>query len=59
LANKEGISLNLFLSVVAEKMSALLTERYLEERATKGNIQSFAMEMSKVPDVEASNALIF
>ncbi len=53
LAKKEGISINQFISsAVAEKMSALLTERYLQERAKKGDKKSFLNAMLKVPDVE-------
>lgn len=53
LAKKEGISINQFISsAVAEKMSALLTEKYLEQRARKGNKKSFIAAMGKVPDVE-------
>jgi hypothetical protein len=52
LAKKEGISINQFISsAVAEKMSALLTESYLENRAVKGSEKSFFDAMSKVPDV--------
>jgi uncharacterized protein (DUF1778 family) len=41
-AKKEGISINQFItSAVAEKMSALLTESYLIERASKGSKKSF------------------
>jgi len=53
LAKKEGISINQFIaSAVAEKMSALLTEQYLEQRAKQGNEQDFLKAMSKVPDIE-------
>ncbi len=53
LAKKEGISINQFISsAVAEKMSALLTESYLKERASKGDRTSFLQAMEKVPDVE-------
>jgi hypothetical protein len=53
LAKKEGISINQFISsAVAEKMSALLTESYLEKRALKGNNNAFIQAMSKAPDVE-------
>jgi hypothetical protein len=53
LAKKEGISINQFISsAVAEKLSALLTEQYLEQRAKKGNKKSFFAAMDKVPDVE-------
>jgi uncharacterized protein (DUF1778 family) len=54
LAKKEGISINQFISsAVAEKMSALLTEKYLLQRAAKGDEKSFFAAMAKVPDVEA------
>ena len=53
LVKKEGISINQFISsAVAEKMSALLTEKYLLQRSKKGNEQQFFKSMSKVPDVE-------
>jgi len=53
LARNEGISINQFISsAVAEKMSALLTEQYLMQRAKQGNKESFFEAMSKVPDVE-------
>ena len=53
LAKHDGISINQFVSsAVAEKMSALLTEQYLLQRAKKGNKQSFLDAMSRVPDVE-------
>jgi len=53
LAKREGISINQFISsAVAEKMSALMTENYLQKRAKKGNEQAFLDAMSKVPDVK-------
>ncbi len=53
LAKKEGISINQFIaSAVAEKMSALMTDDYLTERAKRGNKKAFLEAMSKVPDVE-------
>jgi hypothetical protein len=56
LAKKEGISINQFISsTVAEKMSALLTESYLRDRASKGRKESFLNAMSKVPDVVPSD----
>jgi hypothetical protein len=56
LAKKEGISINQFISsAVAEKMSALLTEGYLKDRALKGSKESFLNAMSKVPDVAPSD----
>ena len=49
LARREGISINQFVATaVAEKMSALLTEEYLEGRAKRGNRQKFERAMAKV-----------
>ena len=49
LANREGISINQFVATaVAEKMSALLTEEYLEGRAKRGNRERFERAMAKV-----------
>jgi len=53
LAKQDGISINQFISsAVAEKMSALLTEQYLIQRAGKGSKSAFLKAMNKVPDVE-------
>ncbi len=55
VAEQEGVSINqLINSAVGEKMSALLTERYLAERASRGNRRRFSAAMSKVPDTEPS-----
>jgi len=49
LASREGISINQFIATaVAEKMSALLTEEYLEGRAKRGNRDGFERAMAKV-----------
>jgi HicB family len=49
LAKKEGISINQFLATaVAEKMSALMTEEYLEARARRGSRAAFDRAMAKV-----------
>ena len=54
LAKNEGISINQFISsAAAEKMSALLTVKYLEKKASMGNKKAFLEAMEKVPDVEA------
>ena len=54
LAKSEGISINQFISsAAAEKMSALLTVKYLEKKASMGNKKAFLEAMEKVPDVEA------
>lgn len=53
VAKREGISINqLINSAVAEKMSALLTEEYLQTRAARGSRRKFAAVLAKVPDVE-------
>lgn len=53
LARKEGISINQFISsAVAEKMSALLTEKYLIQRSKHGKEEAFLDAMAKVPDTE-------
>jgi hypothetical protein len=53
VATQDHISLNQFIaSAVAEKISALTTERYLEERAQRGSKEKFLQAMSNVPDVE-------
>jgi len=51
LADREGISISQFVVMaVAEKMSALLTEEYLEERARRGNRRQSERAMAKVKD---------
>lgn len=53
IARRENISINQFISTaVAEKLSALLTEEYLSERASRGSRRKFEKALSKVPDVE-------
>jgi uncharacterized protein (DUF1778 family) len=53
LAKQEGISINQFLaSAAAEKMSALLTEEYIEARAKKASLKKFRNVLKKVPDSE-------
>jgi predicted transcriptional regulator len=57
LAEREGISINqLINSAVAEKMSALLTEEYLETRAKRSSRQKFDAVLAKVADVEPAEA---
>ena len=51
LAQREGISINQFVVLaVAEKMSALMTEDYLEERAQRGDRARFERILAKVKD---------
>ena len=53
LAQKEDISINqLIASALAEKVSALMTEEYLEERARRGNLADFQRIMDKIPHIE-------
>jgi hypothetical protein len=56
LAQREGISINQFITTaVAEKMSALATVDYLDERAKKGSRKKFQAVLDKVPDVSPSD----
>jgi hypothetical protein len=53
LAEREGISINqLINSAVAEKLAALMTEDYLEQRAARGTRRKLKTVLAKVPDVE-------
>jgi hypothetical protein len=53
LAKREGVSINqLINAAVAEKLSALLTEEYLESRAKRGGRRKFDQVLAKVRDVE-------
>ena len=53
LATEDNISINQFItSALAEKLSALDTEKYLEDRAKRGSKEKFLKVLSKVPDVE-------
>ena len=57
VAEREGISINqLINSAVAEKMSALMTEEYLEARADRGTRRKFVAALAKVTDVEPDAA---
>jgi hypothetical protein len=50
-ASHEGISVNQLISTaLAEKLSALATEDYLEQRAKRGNRSLFDLAMAQVPD---------
>jgi hypothetical protein len=53
LASRDGISIDQFISTaIAEKLSALMTENYLIERAKRGSREKYAAILAKVPDVE-------
>ena len=52
LATKEKVSINQLISTaVAEKMSALMTEDYLESLARQGDREAFDRVLAKVPAV--------
>jgi len=53
LASRDGISIDQFISTaIAEKLSALMTESYLSERANRGSRAKYEAILAKVPDVE-------
>lgn len=53
LARKDHVSINQFIATaLAEKISALITGEYLEERAKRGSRKKFEKSMAKVADVE-------
>jgi hypothetical protein len=57
LAQREGVSIKQFVTTaLAEKMSALLTEEYLEERSRRGSRARFEEVLAKVPDTELDAA---
>jgi hypothetical protein len=57
LAKQENISINQFIATaLAEKMAALLTNEYLEERAKRGSRRKFERALSKVRDAEPDEA---
>lgn len=53
LSSQENVSLNQFIATaVAEKVSSLNTESYLEKRASRGSREKFLEALEKVPAVE-------
>lgn len=53
MAEQEGISINQLITLaLAEKISALLTEEYLGQRALRGTRARFEQALAQVPDVE-------
>jgi uncharacterized protein (DUF1778 family) len=53
LAEADGISINQFISTAAaEKLAALMTIEYLEERAKRGSREKFEAALARLPDVE-------
>ncbi|MFU8890810.1 MAG: DUF6290 family protein [Anaerosomatales bacterium] len=57
LAKEENVSINqLITTALAEKMAALMTVEYLEERAARGDRGKFERAMGKVRTVEPDGA---
>ncbi|HEV2736808.1 MAG TPA: toxin-antitoxin system HicB family antitoxin [Longimicrobiaceae bacterium] len=53
LASREGVSINQFIATaVAEKISALMAEDHLRERAARGSRDKLRTVLARVPDVE-------
>jgi hypothetical protein len=53
LAKEENISINQLISLaLAEKMSALWTERYVERRAKRGSRAKFRKALVKVANIK-------
>jgi len=51
LAEQEGVSINqLVTTALAEKLAALMTVKYLEERAKQGDRRRFDRVLKKVKD---------
>jgi len=54
VAQQEGVSMNqLITTALAEKLSAMMTAEYLEQRAQRGDRARFERALARVPDVEA------
>lgn len=52
LAQRDDVSINQFIATaLAEKLSAILTGEYLEERAKRGERRKFVRVLAKVLDV--------
>lgn len=50
IARKEGVSINQFISsAVAEKISAIMTEEYLRDRAEKADKKDLKKILNSVP----------
>ncbi len=54
IADRDGVSINQFISTaVAEKLSALMTVEYLQERASRGDRARFDAVLAKIADAPA------
>jgi hypothetical protein len=53
IAKQDQVSMNQFIaSAVAEKVSALATEQYLNERAARASAEKFKAALAQVPSTE-------
>ena len=53
IVKDEGVSINQFIILaVAEKLSALTTEKYLEERGARGSREKYLAALAEVPHRE-------
>jgi len=53
VAERDGVSINQWISsAVGEKMSALMTEEFLDARAKQANRAQFEAVLAKIADVE-------
>jgi predicted DNA-binding ribbon-helix-helix protein len=53
IAKAEGVSINqLISSAITEKISAIMTEEYLQKRADRANIKDMESVLNKVADRE-------
>jgi len=53
IAKAEGVSINqLISSAITEKISAIMTEEYLQKRADQANIKDMEAVLNKVADRE-------
>lgn len=53
LSKMDNISINQFITAaIGEKLTALQTENYIEQRATKGSREKFLAVLNKAPDIE-------
>ena len=55
-AQKDNVSINQFIATaVSEKLAALSTLDYLQERAEQGSREKFLTVLGRVPDVSAES----
>ena len=53
LSKTDNISINQFITAaIGEKLTALQTENYIEQRAKKGSREKFLAVLNKAPDIE-------